>query len=49
MIGQDYFNTGGKFQFMKDTLVVEERILHSDLVNVLYTTGILGTLVFIRS
>lgn len=46
MIGQDFFNSGGKFQVMQDTLVDEERILHSDLANLLYTTGILGTLAF---
>lgn len=46
LIGQDFFNSGGKFQVMQDTLVDEERILHSDLANLLYTTGILGTLAF---
>lgn len=46
LIGQDFFNSGDKFQFMEDVLSDDGRILHSDLANLLYTTGVLGTLFF---
>lgn len=46
LVGQDFFNSGGKFLIMQETIVDEYRILHSDLANLLYTTGFIGTIFF---
>jgi len=47
LIGDEPFNSMGKFSIFKDLLNDEERILHSDYARLLFTTGILGLILYI--
>ncbi len=48
LFGTELFNSQGKFTLIEKVLNDKDRLLHSDLATILYGSGIIGMLLFIR-
>jgi hypothetical protein len=48
LFGTELFNSQGKFPLVEKVLNDKDRLLHSDLATILYGSGLIGLLLFIR-